>query len=148
MMWNVNGIVCIWSPTCPCCIILKGKAFSSFFVKLGFIINNFTSSSKSNDKLSDAQAVEIAKMIGMHELESGNNLNQAYTWQWIGVYTLSPFPIYSKCWMQFCHVLDNISTRRRTFLQYGDADYVRMTIPVANFWSMSLKIFWTPCTLP
>ena len=73
----MNGIVCIWSPTCPCRIILKGKAFSSFFVKLGFIINNFTSSSKPNDKLSDAQAVEIAKMIGMHELEFGSNLNQA-----------------------------------------------------------------------
>ena len=84
-MWNVNGIVCIWSPTCPCCIILKGKAFSSFFEKLGFIIYDFITSSKPNDKLRDAQAVEIAKMIGMHELESGSNLNQACTLQWIGV---------------------------------------------------------------
>lgn len=47
----------------------------NFFDKLAFMINVISSSSKRNDELKNARAVEIARLISIDELETGTGLN-------------------------------------------------------------------------
>ena len=48
----------------------------SFFQKLLFIVNTVDSSSKRHDELHDAQMVELARLLAIDELETGQGANQ------------------------------------------------------------------------
>ncbi|XP_027158313.1 uncharacterized protein LOC113759933 [Coffea eugenioides] len=55
-----------------------------FFSNLVFIINIVTASSKRNDELKEAQAIEVATKIANGELETGRGLNQIGTLKRVG----------------------------------------------------------------
>ncbi|XP_071932919.1 uncharacterized protein [Coffea arabica] len=55
-----------------------------FFSNLVFIINIVITSSKCNDELKEAQAIEIATKIANGELETGKGLNQIATLKRVG----------------------------------------------------------------
>jgi hypothetical protein len=47
-----------------------------FFLKLCFIVKIIGASSKRNDKLQAAQAIDINNLIAIDELETGKGINQ------------------------------------------------------------------------
>jgi hypothetical protein len=49
---------------------------SQFFQKLLFIVNTVESSAKRHDELHDAQMVELAQLLAIDELETGQGVNQ------------------------------------------------------------------------
>ncbi|XP_073024379.1 uncharacterized protein [Primulina eburnea] len=53
-----------------------------FFDKLTFIVNIVGASCKRNDELKEAHTDDIAHLISINELETGNGLNQLCTLQW------------------------------------------------------------------
>jgi len=49
---------------------------TQFFQKLFFIVNTVDSSQKRHDELHDAQMVELARLLAIDELETGQGANQ------------------------------------------------------------------------
>jgi hypothetical protein len=49
---------------------------SQFFQKLLFIVNTVDSSTKCHDELHDTQMVELAQLLAIDELETGQGVNQ------------------------------------------------------------------------
>ena len=54
---------------------------NGFFLKLLLVIKTINASSKCNEQLKVANANEIAHLINLEELETGNGLNQTSTLQ-------------------------------------------------------------------
>jgi hypothetical protein len=50
--------------------------FLNFFQKFLFIVNTVDSSAKHHDELHDAQMVELAQLLAIDELETGQGVNQ------------------------------------------------------------------------
>ncbi|XP_071939797.1 uncharacterized protein [Coffea arabica] len=99
-----------------------------FFSNLVFIINIVTTSSKRNDELKKAQAIEVATKIANGELETGRGLNQIGTlkrardtrWGSHLDSISSLLKMFNATWV----VLSNIAIDGGSYSQRGDANFV------------------------
>ncbi|XP_027093794.2 uncharacterized protein [Coffea arabica] len=98
-----------------------------FFSNLVFIINIVTASSKRNDELKEAQAIEIATKIANGELETGKGLNQIGTLKQTGDTHwgshLDSISSLLKMFNATCVVLSNIAADGGSYSQRGDANF-------------------------
>ncbi|XP_071911753.1 uncharacterized protein [Coffea arabica] len=98
-----------------------------FFSNLVFIINIVTASSKRNDELKEAQAIEIATKIANGELETGRGLNQIGTLKRAGDTRwgshLDSISSLLKMFNATCVVLSNIAADGGSYSQRGDANF-------------------------
>ena len=95
-------------------------------MNLNFIITIVGSSCKHNDELRAVQAVEIARMLAIDELETGTGANQIGTLKWVGDSRWgSHFNSICSLMRMFgptCLVLENIKEGGSAYLQRGDAN--------------------------
>ncbi|XP_071918714.1 uncharacterized protein [Coffea arabica] len=98
-----------------------------FFFNLVFIINIVTASSKRNDELKEAQAIEVATKIANGEFETGRGLNQIGTLKRAGDTRwgshLDSISSLLKMFNATCVVLSNIASDRGSYSQRGDANF-------------------------
>ncbi|CAH9104467.1 unnamed protein product [Cuscuta europaea] len=101
------------------------KYVHNFFTDLVFIINVTSSSCKRNDELKEAQALEIARMLEIGELETRRGLNQVDTLQRAGETRWSSH-FSSVCslirmFAATCSVLEDVEENGNNYSTRGDA---------------------------
>ncbi|CAH9134491.1 unnamed protein product [Cuscuta epithymum] len=101
------------------------KYVHNFFTDLVFIINVTSSSCKRNDELKEAQALEIARLLEIGELETGRGLNQVGTLQRAGETRWSSH-FSSVCslirmFAATCSVLEDVEENGNNYSTRGDA---------------------------
>ncbi|XP_071904296.1 uncharacterized protein [Coffea arabica] len=98
-----------------------------FFSNLIFIINIITASSKRNDELKEAQAIEVATKIANGELETERGLNQIGTLKRVGDTRwgshLDSISSLLKMFNATCVILSNIAVDGGSYSQCGDANF-------------------------
>ena len=105
----------------------------NFFSDLTFIVNIIGASCKRHDQLQAAQAIEIANMLAIDELESGKGLNQIGTVKRAGETRwsshFSSVCSLIKMFAATCSVLEDVTENGSKYYVRGDAAaaYKKMT---------------------
>ncbi|XP_027166505.1 uncharacterized protein LOC113766520 [Coffea eugenioides] len=106
---------------------IRGQGYDGASNMRVFIINIVTASSKRNDELKEAQAIEVATKIANGELETGRGLNQIGTLKRAGDIRwgshLDSISSLLKMFNATCVVLSNIAADGGSYSQRGDANF-------------------------